>query len=50
MNKPEKALANEITNRLINVAGFKKLQFQMYIYYNYAGYVSNLVVLSYVDD
>ena len=42
--------SDELTNCLIDEAGFKNPQCQISIYYNYAPYVSNLVVLYYVDD
>ena len=37
-------------NCLIDVAGFKKSQIQMSIYYKYASDGYNIVVLSYIDD
>ena len=44
-----KLFADELKGLLINEDGFKKYQFQMYIYYNYAPDVSKIVVSSYVD-
>ena len=50
MNNDGNIFADELTNWLIDEAGFIKSQCQMSIYYKYETYVSQLVVLSYVDD
>ena len=44
-----KLFADKLTEWLIN-SGFIQYQFKMYIYYKYAPYGTNVVVLSYVDD
>ena len=49
MTNSGKLFADELTEWLIK-EGFIQSQFQMSIYYNYALYVSKIVVLSYVDD
>ena len=43
-----KLFSDDLTNGLIDEAGLKQSQFQMYIYYKYAPDGSKLVVLSYV--
>ena len=50
MTDSGKIFANELTNCMIYVAGFKQSQCKIYIYYKYAPDGSNLCVLSYVDD
>ena len=45
-----KYFADELKTLLICVAGFRKSQFQMSIYYNYPPHGSKLVVLSYIYD
>ena len=50
MTNSGKLFSGELTNWLMNVAGFKHSQCQMYIYYKYAPYGSKLVILSYVGD
>ena len=50
MTNYEKLFADEVTNWLINVSGFKQPQYQMYIYYKYAPDGPKLVALSYVYD
>ena len=49
MNNYVKLFSDELSNWMVNVAGFKKLQLKMSIYYKYAPDGSKLVVLSYVD-
>ena len=46
----EKIYADDLTNWLIDEAVFKQSLLKMSIYFKYAPYGSNLVVLSYVDD
>ena len=50
MNNDVKRFADDITNWLIDIEGLKQPQFQIYIYYKYTTYGSNILVLSYVDD
>ena len=50
MTSSVKLFSDEITNRLIDEAGFNQSQCKISMYYNYALYESKLVVLSYVDD
>ena len=50
MNDTEKRFADELTNWLMNVVGFKESQFKMSIHYKFAKYGSKLVALNYVDD
>ena len=50
MNNSINIFFDELNNDLIDEAGFKKSQFQMYIYHKYAPDGSKLVVLSYVKD
>ena len=50
MNNYGNLCDNELTDWLINKAGFIQSQFQLSIYYNYAPYGTDIVVLSYVDD
>ena len=50
MTNNGKLFSNELTNWRMNVAGLKKSQLQMSIYYKYALNGSKLVLLSYVDD
>ena len=45
-----KLFSDELTNWLIDEAGFNQSTCQMYIYYKYAPYGSKLFVLYYVDD
>ena len=45
-----KLFSDELTNWLIDEAGFNQSKCQMYVYYKYAPDGSNLVVLSHVDD
>ena len=45
-----KLIYDEITNYLIDEAGFNQSKCQMSVYYKYASDGSNLVVLSYFDD
>ena len=45
-----KIFADDIANFLIDVSGFKKLQFKMSVYYKYATDGYKIVELSYVDD
>ena len=49
MTNSGQSFSDEITNWLIDEAGFKHSQCQMSIYYNYTPYGSKSVVLSYVD-
>ena len=49
MTNSGKLFADDLTEWLLE-AGFIKSQCQMSIYYKYAPYGSNIVVLSYVDD
>ena len=49
MNNSGKLFSDELTEWLPE-AGFIQSQCQMSIYYKYAPYGSNIVVLSYVDD
>ena len=49
MTNCEKLFADELTEWLLE-AGFIQSPFQMSIYYRYAPYGSNTVVLSYVDN
>ena len=49
INNSEKLFSDELIEWLLET-GFIKSQCQMYIYYKYAPDVSNIVVLSYVDD
>ena len=48
MTNSGKIFSGELTNWLMCVAGFNQSPFQMSIYYKYAPYGSNPVVLSYV--
>ena len=41
---------DELTNWLIDEAGFKQSQCQIYMYYNYVPDGSNLGVIYYIDD
>ena len=50
MTNDGKIFADELTNWLIDEAGFNQYIFQMSIYYKYAPDGSKLVVLSYVGD
>ena len=43
-------IADELINSMLDYAGSKKKQYQMYIYYKYVPDGSELVLLSYVDD
>ena len=45
-----KLFSGELTNWMIDVSGLKQSKFQMPIYYKYAPYGYNLVVLSYLYD
>ena len=45
-----KLFSDELTNFLIDEAGFNYSKCQMSVYYKYAPYGSKLVVLTYVDD
>ena len=49
MTNSGKLFADEITNYLIYESGFNQSKYQMYVYYKYAPYGSNLFLLSYVD-
>ena len=49
MTNPGNLFADELTEWLLE-AVFIQYQCQMYIYYKYAPYGTNIVVLSYVDD
>ena len=50
MNNSGKIFAYDLTNRRIDVSGFKQSQFQISIYYKYAPDGSKIVVLIYADD
>ena len=50
MTNSMKLFADELSNWLIDQAGFKQSQCKTFIYYKYAPYGPKLVVLSYVDD
>ena len=50
MTTYRKLFSDELTNWLMDEAGFKQSQCQMYMYYKYAPDGSKLVVLYYVDD
>ena len=50
MTNSGKLFVDELTNWLIDEAGFNQPKWQMYVYYKYAPYGSKLVVLSYIDD
>ena len=50
MTNSIKLFYDDLTNWLIDEAGFKQSQCQISKYYKYAPYVLKLVVLSYVDD
>ena len=50
MTNDGKLFSDELTNRLIDEAGFKNSQCKMSIYYKYSPDGSKLVVLSYFDD
>ena len=49
MTNSGKLFVYKLTNWLIDESGFKKSQFQMYLYYKYAPYGFKLVVLSYLS-
>ena len=49
MNNSGELFPDELTNWLINEAGFNQSKCKISLNYKYAPYVSNLVVLSYVD-
>ena len=49
MTNSGKLFADELTEWLLG-AGFIQSQYQMSIYYKYAPYGSQIVVLSYVDE
>ena len=49
MTNSGKLSSNELTNWLIDKAGFRQSKCQMSVYYKYAPGGSKLVVLSYVD-
>ena len=49
MNNSGKLFSDELTEWLLE-ADFIQSQCQMYIYYKYVSYGTNIVVLSYVDD
>ena len=50
MNNSGNLFFDELTNYMIDEAGFKQSQCQMSKYYQYATYGSKLVVLYYYDD
>ena len=50
MTNYENLFSGDITNFLVDVAGFKKLQLKFSVYYKYASDGSKIVVLSYVND
>ena len=50
MKNSGRLFSDELTNWMIDVASFKKLQCQIPIYYNCVPDGSKLVVLSYVND
>ena len=49
MTNSGKMFSDELTNWLIDEAGFNKSKCQMSVYYKDAPYGSELVLLSYVD-
>ena len=49
MTNSGKLFADELTDWLLE-SGFIKYQRQMSMYYEYAPYGTNIIVLSYVDD
>ena len=50
MNDYGKLFSGELTNWIIDEAGFNQSKFQMSVYYNYAPDGSKIVLLSYFDD
>ena len=50
MKNPGMLFSDKLTNYLIDETGFNHSKCQMSVYYKYAKYGSNLVVLSYVND
>ena len=50
MTNYRKLIAEELANCMIDEEGLKYPQYKMPIYYRYAPYVYNLVVLYYVDE
>ena len=50
MNHYGNLFSDELTNWLIDEAGFKKSQCQISVYYKYSSDGSKLVVLSYIYD
>ena len=50
INNSGKIFYDELTNFLIDEAGLKHSQCQIYIYFKYETYGSKSVVLSYIDD
>ena len=50
ITNPGRLFSDELTNYMIDKAGFTQLECKMYIFYKYAPDVSKLVVLSYADE